>query len=93
MIYIYSGRQGRHASFVPCTDPDDIPMKESMTSGADAERDNRTDAKNRVIEDSDVVQRSQKSPSVACTLPVPPGTVTTVRRSGRTFILPKRLDL
>ena len=35
---------------------------------------------NRVIDDPDVVQPSQRSPTVACTLPVPPGTVTTVRR-------------
>ena len=49
--------------------------------------------KNRIIEDADVVQQRQKSPSVACTLPVPPGTVTTVRRSGRTTVPPKRLDL
>ena len=40
----YSGRQGRHASFVSCTDPDDMSTKESTTSGADAERDTRTDA-------------------------------------------------
>ena len=48
---------------------------------------------NRVIEDSDVVQPSQTSPSVVCTSPVPPGIVTTVRRSGRTSVPPKRLDL
>ena len=48
---------------------------------------------NRIIEDSDVVQPSQTSPGVVCTSPVPPGTVTTVRRSGRTSVLPKRLDL
>ena len=48
---------------------------------------------NRVIEESDVVQPSQMSPSVVCTSPVPPGTVTTVRRSGRTSVPPKRLDL
>ena len=48
---------------------------------------------NRVIEDADVVQPSQKSTSVACTLPVPPGIVTTVRRSVRTTVPPKRLDL
>ena len=39
----YSGRQGRHASFVSCTDPDDMSTEES-TSGADAERDTRTEA-------------------------------------------------
>ena len=48
--------------------------------------------KNRVIEVSDFVQPSQTSPSVVCISPVPPGT-TTVRRSGRTFVPPKRLDL
>ena len=47
----------------------------------------------RFIEDSDVVQPSQTSPSVVCTSPVPSGTVTTVRRSGRTSVPPKRLDL
>ena len=52
-----------------------------------------TPTENRVIEDSDVVQPSQTSPSVVCTSPVPPGTVTTVRRSGRTSVPPKRLDL
>ena len=40
----YSGGQGRHASFVSCTDTDDMSTKESTTSGADAERDTRTDA-------------------------------------------------
>ena len=48
---------------------------------------------NRVIGDSDVVQPSQTSPSVVRTSPVPPGTVTTVRRSGRTSVPPKRLDI
>ena len=48
---------------------------------------------NRVIEDSDVVQPSQTSPSVVCTSPVQPGTVTTVIRSGRTSSPPKRLEV
>ena len=48
---------------------------------------------NRVTEDSDVVQPSQASPSVVCTSPVPPRTVTTVRRSGLTSVPPQRLDL
>ena len=39
----YSGRQGRYASFVSCIDPDDMSTKESTTSGADAERNTRTD--------------------------------------------------
>ena len=48
---------------------------------------------NRVIVDSDVVQPGQLSPSIVRTSPVPPGTVTTVRMSGRTSVPPKRFDL
>ena len=40
----YSGKQCSHASFVSFTDPDDMSTKELTTSGADAERDTRTDA-------------------------------------------------
>ena len=35
----YSGRQGRHASFVYCTDHDDMSTKESTESSADYESD------------------------------------------------------
>ena len=45
---------------------------------------------NRVIEDSDVVQPSQTSPSFVCTPPFPPGTVMTVTPSGQTSVPPKR---
>ena len=38
------GMDGMQASFVSCTDFDDMSTKKSTTSGADAERDTRTDA-------------------------------------------------
>ena len=37
--YANSCRQGRHASFVSFTHPDDMSTKESTTSGADADPD------------------------------------------------------
>ena len=61
----YSGRQGRHASFISCTDPDDMSTEESSTSGTDAKRDTSTDAnresghwgRGRCATESDVTQR------------------------------------
>ena len=59
------GMDGMQASFVSCTDLDDMSTNKSMTSGADAERDTRTDANResghsgleRCETESDVTQR------------------------------------